>query len=131
MGRRKAAEKCTILPWLSRKSDNSEGRFIQVGNSLLLKNIKAVEHIRMPKEEQIIEGINLAAETINELAIHGHYSDYRAILNAVQYHAHSLDSRAEENQLLDLWAIFESVLDISNKHTSDRINQICDYLVFI
>ena len=30
---------------------------------------------------------------------------------------------------LDLWAIFESVLDISNAHTSDRIIQICMYLV--
>lgn len=93
------------------------------------KSIRAVEHIRMPKEEQIIEGIDLAAETINGLVKQGHYSDYRSILNAVKFHAHSLDSRAEENQLLDLWAIFESVLDISNKHTSDRINQICEYLV--
>ena len=36
MPRRKPAQHCTILPWLSRRRDNTEGRFIQVGNSLLL-----------------------------------------------------------------------------------------------
>lgn len=36
MGRRKAAQNCEILPWLSGKTNNKEGRFIQVGNSLLL-----------------------------------------------------------------------------------------------
>ena len=93
------------------------------------KNINAVEHTKMPNEEQIIEGTNLAVESINNLFYNGHYKDYRSLLNAVKFHSHSLDSRAEENQLLDLWAIFESVLDISNKHTTDRINQICEYLV--
>ena len=93
------------------------------------KSIKAVEHIRMPKEEQIVNSINFAAESIMGLAMNGYYRDFKTIMNAVKYHSHSLDSRAEENQLLDLWAIFESVLDISNKHTSDRIIQICDYLV--
>lgn len=93
------------------------------------KSIQAVEHIRMPKEEQIVDSINLAAESIMGLAMNGYYGDFKSIMNAVKYHAHSLDSSAEENQLLDLWAIFESVLDISNKHTSDRIIQICDYLV--
>lgn len=36
MGRRKAAQNCTILPWLSGKADGREGRFLQLGNSLLL-----------------------------------------------------------------------------------------------
>ncbi len=36
MARHKTAKNCQILPWLSEKPDNSEGRFIQVGNSLLL-----------------------------------------------------------------------------------------------
>jgi len=93
------------------------------------KSIKAVEHTRMLNEEQIKEGTSFAVESINGLFLSGHYTDYRSLLNAVKYHAHSLDSRAEENQLLDLWAIFESVLDISNKHSSERINQVCDYLV--
>ncbi len=36
MPRKKAAGNCSILPWLSGKGDNKEGRFVQVGNSLLL-----------------------------------------------------------------------------------------------
>lgn len=38
MPRHKSAEKCTILPWLSAKPDSREGRFIQIGNSLLLSD---------------------------------------------------------------------------------------------
>lgn len=36
MGRRKAAQNATISPWLSAKNDCREGRFLQIGNSLLL-----------------------------------------------------------------------------------------------
>lgn len=36
MGRRKPAVHCNIRPWLSAKPDGREGRFIQIGNSLLL-----------------------------------------------------------------------------------------------
>lgn len=36
MGRGKAAVHCNIRPWLSAKADCKEGRFIQIGNSLLL-----------------------------------------------------------------------------------------------
>lgn len=36
MPRRKAAKNCNILPWLSRRRDNTEGRFLQVGNSMFL-----------------------------------------------------------------------------------------------
>lgn len=93
------------------------------------KNLNPVEHTKMPKEEHIIEGLNLAADMLEGLARKKKYTDSISILNAVKFHAHSLDSRAEENQLLDLWSIFESVLDISNKHTSDRIIQICEYLI--
>lgn len=34
MARRKAAKNCNIRPWLSAHADCSEGRFLQVGNSL-------------------------------------------------------------------------------------------------
>lgn len=37
MGRRKAARNANISPWLSANADCKEGRFIQVGNSFLLK----------------------------------------------------------------------------------------------
>lgn len=36
MAPRKAAQNCTILPWLSAKGDNREKRFIQLGNTFLL-----------------------------------------------------------------------------------------------
>lgn len=36
MGRHKLAKNCNILPWVSGKADCKEGRFIQIGNSLLL-----------------------------------------------------------------------------------------------
>lgn len=36
MARRKAAKNVEIKPWLSARKDCREGRFIQVGNSLLL-----------------------------------------------------------------------------------------------
>lgn len=35
-GRHKAAQNVKILPWLSGRRDCKEGRFLQVGNSLLL-----------------------------------------------------------------------------------------------
>lgn len=36
MPRCKSAKNCSILPWLSAKVDNREGRFLQAGNSLFL-----------------------------------------------------------------------------------------------
>ena len=36
MGRRKAAQNCVLLPWASARADCREGRFLQIGNSLLL-----------------------------------------------------------------------------------------------
>lgn len=36
LARRKAAQNIPIVPWLSAKPDCKEGRFIQIGNSLLL-----------------------------------------------------------------------------------------------
>ena len=38
MPRRKAAKNCDIKPWLSARADCLEGRFIQLGNSLLLSD---------------------------------------------------------------------------------------------
>ena len=36
MGKHKAAQRCAISPWLSARADGKEGRFIQIGNTLLL-----------------------------------------------------------------------------------------------
>ena len=93
------------------------------------RSIKPVEHTRTPSVREIAESMKLASDAIQNIAKTGNYNDVTSVLNAIRYHSHSLDSYSEENQLLDLWAIFESVLDISNKHTSDRIQQICMYLV--
>lgn len=38
MARHKTARNCAVLPWMSRNQNNSEGRFLQVGNSLLLSS---------------------------------------------------------------------------------------------
>ena len=99
-------------------------KYYKMGHS-----IKPVEHTKTPSGKEIAESMNLASDAIQSIAKTGNYSDFTSVLNAIRYHSHSLDSFSEENQLLDLWAIFESVLDISNKHTSDRIQQICMYLV--
>lgn len=83
----------------------------------------------MPSTRRISESMGVVDNAIKKIVEDESYRDYIALISAIQYHSHSLDSISEENQLLDLWAIFESVLDISNKHTSDRIQQICMYLV--
>lgn len=36
MARHKAAINCQILPWLSKRADCKEGRFLQIGNSICL-----------------------------------------------------------------------------------------------
>lgn len=91
--------------------------------------ISAVEHTKTLSVKQINESMAVSNEALESIAKNRAYNDLVAIINAARMHAHSLDSSSEENQLLDLWAIFESVLDISNKHTSDRIDQVCMYLV--
>ena len=91
--------------------------------------VSAVEHTRSLSSNQISSSLNMANKALKSIAENRSIDDLLSILNAARFHSHSLDSISEENQLLDLWSIFESVLDISNKHTSDRIQQICMYLV--
>lgn len=93
------------------------------------RSLKAVEHTKTPSSKEIADSLNVASDAIQNIAKTKYYNDFVSVLNAIRFHSHSLDSSSEENQLLDLWSIFESVLDISNKHTSDRIQQICMYLV--
>lgn len=97
--------------------------------TLIIKSISAVQRAKTPSRENIIVKMNAAEKALSSVSNHGSYKDYFALLNAASFHTLSLDSSSEQNQLLDLWAIFESILDISNKHTSDRIQQICIYLV--
>lgn len=89
----------------------------------------AVEHTRMPSDKQINESMEHSAKVIEIAMANNNLELTLSIMKAIEFHSHSLDSISKENQLLDLWAIFESTLNISNKHTSDRIQQICMHLV--
>lgn len=102
----------------------SDTRFYYVDNS-----INAVEHTRPLSNSQITESMKLSSKALSSAVHNRAYEDMISIINAARFHAHSLDSKSEENQLLDMWAIFEAVLDISNEHTGDRIKQVCMYLV--
>ncbi len=93
------------------------------------QTISAVEHTKTLSSKRIAESMSLANKAFKNIANNHAYDDLASILNAARFHSHSLDSISEENQLLDFWAIFEALLDISNKHTSDRIQQICMHLV--
>lgn len=93
------------------------------------KGVRPVEHTKVPSSRRISESMEVVDNAITKIGGDQSFRDYIAIISAIQYHSHSLDSISEENQLLDLWAIFESVLDITQKHKSDRIQQICMYLV--
>lgn len=90
---------------------------------------QGVEHTKTPSSRQISESMNVVGNAMEKIIKGGNYHDFASIISAIEYHAHSLDSQSEENQLLDLWSIFESVLDISNKYTADRIQQVCVSLV--
>lgn len=78
---------------------------------------------------ELIEKNFLKGNQAASSAFRSDFSDGRALLNAVNFHSLSIDTISEENQLLDLWATFETLLNISNKHTSDRIQQIVSILV--
>ncbi len=77
----------------------------------------------------LIEENLTRVRTATSQAFKDDYINGQALINAVNFHALSIDSTSKENQLLDLWAVFETLLDISNKHTSDRIQQVVNVLV--
>lgn len=91
-------------------------------------NKSAVKKARTIPFELIEQNLSKANEATSS-ALNSNYSSGRALINAVNFHSLSIDAISEENQLLDLWAIFETVLDISNKHTTDRIQQVVSKLV--
>lgn len=92
--------------------------------TIIRQSISAVHRAKTPTKESIETNMILAYK-----ALHANRRNTSAIINAVNLHALSLNSLSEENQLLDLWAVFEAILNISNRHTSDRINQVCLHLV--
>lgn len=96
---------------------------------IIEREVSAVSHIKMPSDRQISENMATAMDALKSVVSKNLYQDYSSLMNATLFHAQALHSRFEKNQLLDFWAIFEAILDISNKHTSDRILQVCSYLV--
>lgn len=93
------------------------------------REVSGVSHTKTPSSKQIVESSAMAEKALDSVVNHRSFDDCMALIHAARFHTHSLDAMSSENQLLDLWAIFEAILDISNKHTSDRINQICMYLI--
>lgn len=96
---------------------------------LVDQELSGTSHTKTPSANQIRESIAFSQKALNSLEERSKTSDSASLIHAAQFHARSLDSSSSENQLLDLWAIFESILNISNKHTSDRIHQVCMYLI--
>ena len=85
----------------------------------------ATKKISTPSKDKMLEKLAVTGKAI----IATDDDSFGRLITAVKYHSHALDSNFEGNQLLDFWAIFESVMDISNKHTHDRIEQVCSILV--
>ncbi len=104
------------------KSNSSDWHVIDNPISAVLKK-STLPNERLAAKMKICQ--NLLLRLSKEDNIHDLYTFNKALI----LHSHSLDSDSEENQLLDLWSIFETVLDISNKHASDRIQQICFMLI--
>lgn len=88
-----------------------------------------VQRAKTPSKETIEKKTSAVGAAIRKTVENRNISEFYSLFNAIRAHSLSLDSDSEQNQLLDLWSIFEAVLDISNKHTSDRIQQVCLYLV--
>ncbi|MBE6013771.1 MAG: hypothetical protein E7241_00185 [Lachnospiraceae bacterium] len=102
----------------------SENTFYRV-----TKTVEPIEHTKKLSRTQLMEGMNQYERVLNSVANRRSPGDFISILNAAKFHSNSLESNSRENQLLDLWAIFESVLNVSSSHTSDRISQVCMYIV--
>lgn len=88
-------------------------------------SVKKAKTVSAKLIDKNIEKVNIATS----LAIESDVSYGHALISAVTFHSLSIDASSKENQLLDLWAIFETLLDISQKHTGDRIQQVIKYLI--
>lgn len=93
------------------------------------KEKSAVQRVKMPPKKQMLSQLDRLVTAVGKTLNRRNYRDITAVVNALKFHSLSLDSNSKENQLLDLWAIFETLLDIQNNHTNDRIQQVCIYLV--
>ena len=89
----------------------------------------AVLHHKMPSDERIKEYMSEVEKAIIATSNNQDQEMMTTLFTSIQFHSHALDSISNENQLLDFWAIFESSLILRNTNLSDRIQQICLYLV--
>ena len=92
--------------------------------TIIIPQKSAVHRMRTPKYNIVQKKIELTHQAISKSKNTG-----ILLLLAANLHRLSLRSTSEENQILDLWAIVECILNISQEHTSDRITQVCSYLV--
>ena len=93
------------------------------------EDVSAVQRAKTPAKKNIEEKTAAVTRALYTSIKQRNISGFATLMNAINAHSLSLDSNSEQNQLLDLWSIFETVLDISNKHISDRIQQVCVYVL--
>ncbi|HWQ97969.1 MAG TPA: hypothetical protein VN538_07760, partial [Clostridia bacterium] len=91
--------------------------------------VSPVRRIIAPAPEQIEARMRLSLQALSKLSNSDNIQQFQALKSAISFHSLSLSSTSEQNQLLDLWSIFEAVLDIGKFHVGDRINQICTFLI--
>lgn len=84
---------------------------------------------KMPSETKIKGVIERVEKAMDEVSTPKKMQEFLGFINASNFHSLSLDSHSNKNQLLDLWAIIETLLNVSNEHTSDRIHLICQRLI--
>lgn len=96
---------------------------------IINEEVSPVQRAKTPNRQTIEKKTEEVAQAFESIVKSQSISDFNALFNAIRAHDLSLDSKNDKNQLLDLWSIFEVILDISNKHTNDRIQQICVRLV--
>ena len=93
------------------------------------QEVSPVQRAKTPSKQAISQRTGEVSQAFYRLRKDKSFAESTALLNAIRAHDLSLDSRDDKNQLLDLWSIFETLLDISQKHSNDRIQQICVRLV--
>lgn len=106
------------------------GTYDQQNNFIFVDNtVSPVRRTTSPSSEQVAAKMRLSLLAFSKLSSTNSNLQYQALRSAIAFHSLSLSSTSEQNQLLDLWAIFEAVLDIGKFHVGDRVNQICTFLI--
>jgi len=106
------------------------GAYDQENNFVFVDTtVSPVRRIIAPSPELIEARMRLSLQALRKLSNSDNLQQFQALKSAISFHSLSLSSTSEQNQLLDLWSIFEAVLDIGKFHIGDRINQICTFLI--